>query len=43
MEILLATLVQRVERIETDRPTPAWNNVLQGFARLPARLVPAAA
>jgi cytochrome P450 len=43
MEILLATLVERVARIETDRPTLAWNNVLQGFAKLPARLVPAAA
>lgn len=40
MEILLATLVQRVARIETGRPTLAWNNVLQGFAKLPARLVP---
>lgn len=43
MEILLATLVREVERIETGRPTLAWNNVLQGFARLPTRLVPAAA
>jgi cytochrome P450 len=40
MEVLLAALLQRVARIETDRPTPAWNNVLQGFARLPARLTP---
>jgi cytochrome P450 len=43
MEVLLAALVQRVARIETDRPTPAWNNVLQGFARLPARLTPVSA
>lgn len=42
MEILLATLIRKVERIETGRPTMAWNNVLQGFARLPARLIPAA-
>jgi len=40
MEILLAALVERIERVEADRPTPAWNNVLQGFARLPARLTP---
>jgi len=37
METLLARLIARVERIEADRPTLAWNNVLQGFARLPAR------
>jgi cytochrome P450 len=37
METLLATLIARVERIEADRPILAWNNVLQGFARLPAR------
>lgn len=43
MEILLAALIERVERIETGRPTLAWNNVLQGFAKLPARLIPAAA
>lgn len=43
MEILLATLIRKVERIETGRPTMAWNNVLQGFAKLPARLIPAAA
>lgn len=43
MEILLATLVRKVERIETGRPAMAWNNVLQGFAKLPARLIPAVA
>jgi cytochrome P450 len=37
MEILLNSLVARVERIEVDAPTPAWNNVLQGFQQLPAR------
>jgi cytochrome P450 len=41
MEVLLAALIQRVERIEVGRPAIAWNNVLQGFARLPARFTPA--
>jgi len=43
MEVLMAALVERVARIEADRPTLAWNNVLQGFARLPARLTPVSA
>ena len=37
MEVLLASLVRQVERIETDTPEFAWNNVLQGFKLLPAR------
>ncbi len=37
MEILLRSLVTSVKRIETDRPTLAWNNILQGFETLPAR------
>jgi len=39
MEILLTSLIARVERIEVDIPTPAWNNVLQGFQKLPARFL----
>ena len=37
MEVLLRSLVDQVRRIEVGRPTPAWNNVLQGFKSLPAR------
>jgi cytochrome P450 len=37
MELLLASLVRQVARIEVGRPTAAWNNVLQGFKTLPAR------
>jgi cytochrome P450 len=40
MEVLTRALLDRVVRVETGRPTPAWNNVLQGFARLPARFYP---
>lgn len=40
MEVLLTALVRRVARIETGPPTLAWNNVLQGFRRLPARFAP---
>ncbi len=36
MEILLASLIRQVGRIETGTPVPVWNNVLQGFERLPA-------
>jgi cytochrome P450 len=36
MEILLASLVAQVARIETGAPVQVWNNVLQGFGRLPA-------
>lgn len=38
LEILLAALIRRVSRIEVDLPTPARNNVLQGYSRLPTRL-----
>lgn len=37
MEILLATLVRHVARIEVGPPKGIMNNVLQGFERLPAR------
>jgi cytochrome P450 len=36
MEVLLASLVGQVARIETGAPTLARNNVLQGFEKLPA-------
>lgn len=36
MEVLLASLVRHVARIEIGTPTLARNNVLQGFERLPA-------
>lgn len=39
LEILLSAIVRHVDRIETDAPTMLTNNVLQGFARLPARFV----
>jgi len=38
MEVLLESVVANVERIEVGTPTPAWNNLLQGFRALPARL-----
>lgn len=38
MKLLLAALVKQVEKIEVDSPEFAWNNVLQGFKVLPARL-----
>jgi cytochrome P450 len=41
MEVLLQALVNGVARLETDAPTPIWNNVLQGFATLPARFMKA--
>jgi cytochrome P450 len=41
MEVLLAALVRNVGAIETGRPSLAWNNVLQGFQRLPARFLKA--
>lgn len=37
MEVLLTALVAKVARIEIDTPTPAFNNVLQGFETLPTR------
>jgi cytochrome P450 len=36
MEVLLASLIRRVARIETGTPVLAKNNVLQGFRTLPA-------
>jgi cytochrome P450 len=45
MEILLASLVRQVARIEVGAPAPIRNNVLQGFEKLPAvfhRRAPAA-
>ncbi|HEY4345584.1 MAG TPA: cytochrome P450 [Parvibaculum sp.] len=36
MEVLLASLVRQVARIETGAPTLTRNNVLQGFEKLPA-------
>ena len=39
MEVLLASLLARVERIEVGTPKLAWNNVLQGFRSLPARFI----
>lgn len=38
MEVLLESLVANVERIDVGEPELAWNNVLQGFSVLPARL-----
>ncbi len=37
MEVLLAALVRHVGAIETGRPSSVYNNLLQGFQRLPAR------
>lgn len=37
MELVLASLVRHVAKIEADAPVPAFNNVLQGFKRLPMR------
>jgi len=37
MEVLLASLVSQVARLEVGEPTLACNNVLQGFQVLPAR------
>ncbi len=42
MEILLASLVRHVGRIETGTPVATWNNVLQGFEKLPAIFHPRA-
>lgn len=38
MEVVLESLVAYVERIDVGEPELAWNNVLQGFSVLPARL-----
>lgn len=37
MELVLASLVEQVSRLEADRPVFAYNNVLQGFKKLPMR------
>jgi cytochrome P450 len=37
MELVLASLVAQVSRLEADEPSFAYNNVLQGFKRLPMR------
>lgn len=36
MEVLLASLIRQVSRVEIGTPTLTRNNVLQGFAKLPA-------
>jgi len=37
MELVLASLVAQVSRLEADTPVFAFNNVLQGFKKLPMR------
>ena len=45
MEItaLIRSMIERVERIETEAPTVAYNNSICAFASLPARFIPAKA
>jgi cytochrome P450 len=40
LETLLRLLVERVSRLEAGTPTPADNNTLFGFSKLPLTLVP---